>query len=697
VEPSEEQSEGFSLGDWQVRPALGQISNGERELRLEPRVMQLLSILAEANGQLVTRNELFDQIWPNQIISDQTLSSLISQLRRHLGDSPRNPTLIETVPKKGYRLLQSAVSFNQIAVAKQDNQDTENRTRRHWPKYTVAALFSVGAIAVWQLLTQQIDNADRRPVPDLAEGSIAVLPFADMTRDASTAYFGDGIAEELLNQLANVPGLQVVSRTSSFQYRERDGAVDIREIGSKLNAAHVVEGSVRRDGDQVRVTVQLIDASSGYHRWSQVFEDRWTDLFHLQDSITEAVVQQIAPQLAVTDSSRGSANNTAAYDLYLQGRHLWHQRNPSALNQAIERFERAIELDPGFAPAYAGLADSYISQPRYGTLSASESIALAEPLIDQIFSLAPNSAEALRVRGNWHALQTSWAHAETDFRRALERNPNSAMTQMALGSVYNDSGRLDQAYLHYQQALQLNPLHPTIAMNLAQTAAKLGLNKRAKMHVAQARSIAPNHIYLFGLTGHIDLSAGDARAADQTLTQWLEQQRGNEFSPEPSVVTDYVMCGILSLFLDRPELARQCLTTAIGAAEQILPPYEMQALTHLAFMQLQAGQSDEAQQLARRALEVGLSSLKDHPAEEVIVYEQAVAHALLGNTNQALEALARSIDLGRRDLGRMRSDRRIASLGTNPKFQSLIHQVEQEQTALRIKIESQLDLESINQ
>ncbi len=688
----------FVLGDWQVRPALGEISDGQRTQRLEPRVMQVLTILAKADGQVVTRDELFDRVWPNQIISDQTLSSLMSQLRRQLGDPPRNPQLIGTVPKKGYRLLEAIRPIEEDSQPLRLRRSTDAQGRpplalsMSWV-WLVFAVVLAAAAGVWLNATfssgsKETGRPVMYPTRNLEPGSIAVLPFADLSEDASNAYFGDGMAEELLNQLANVPGLQVVARTSSFQYREGESAVDVREIGARLNARFVIEGSVRRVGDQVRVTVQLIDATTGYHDWSKTFDDRWSDLLVLQASITEAVVEQISPQL-LGDRRHNLAlpTSAAAYDLYLQGRHFWHQRNPAALAKARELFEQATKLDASYALAYAGLADTYISQPLYGTLSASESVELARPLIEQAMTLAPELAEAHLVTGNWYALQTRWAAAESSLRQSIELNPNLAMAHMSLGNVYNNSGQLDQAYLSYEQAQQRNPLHPTVAMNLAQTATKLGLSDQAKVHAKQAATLAPDHIYLFGLTGHVHISAGDQEAADLTLSNWLAGQRGVAFTEQAGSVADYVMCGTLAVFLDRLELAQQCLQTALDASTSILPQYQMQGLTHMAFVLNHQGRTDDAVALAQRALVVGETAFSQFPKDEAIWYEIAVAQALLERTELALTSLQRSIDLGRRDLGRIENDRRLHRLRFHAGYQTLIEGVRVQQSQLSQNVE----------
>ena len=229
--------------------------------------MKILEILIQANGNVVSRNDLFDGVWPNQEISDQTLASGISRLRASLGDDPKQPRFIETIPKKGYR-LKVPVHTGTAAI------QSKARTARLALVAAVILLVTVGAILAFIQIGQGNAGGDSERDPPQ---SIAVLPFSNFSDDESAEYFGDGIADELLNALARMDGLLVASRTSSFQYKDTTNR-SISEIGADLGVRYVIEGSVRRDGNTVRVTAQLIDAHNGFHRWSDTFDGPWSNL-----------------------------------------------------------------------------------------------------------------------------------------------------------------------------------------------------------------------------------------------------------------------------------------------------------------------------------------------------------------------------------------------------------------------------------
>src|SRR5512139_1861074 len=224
--------------------------------------------------------------------------------------------------------------------------------------------------------------------------SIAVLPFTNLSGDASKDYFSDGMSEELLNLLARVPGLQVASRTSSFAYKGRN--LDIREVGRELGVETVLEGSVRQSGDQVRITAQLIDAETGFHLWSETYERRLADIFQVQDEIAAAIVDklriELAPQeqrLAVRD--KAPTQNVQAYEFYLQGRDVWKRRGEDNLRKAIDLYQRAIGLDPGFARAHAALASAYVVLPGYtpGPGDEAQLLPMAETAARRALSIDP--------------------------------------------------------------------------------------------------------------------------------------------------------------------------------------------------------------------------------------------------------------------------------------------------------------------
>jgi TolB-like protein/Tfp pilus assembly protein PilF len=314
--------------------------------------------------------------------------------------------------------------------------------------------------------------------------SIAVLPFTNLSGDASRDYFSDGMSEELLNLLARVPGLKVASRTSSFAYKGRN--LDIREVGRELGVETVLEGSVRQAGDQVRITAQLIDAASGFHLWSATYDRKLEDIFQVQDEIAAAIVDklriELAPQeqeLAVRD--KAPTQNVEAYELYLQGRAIWKRRGEDNLRKAIDLYQRALGLDPGFARAHAALASAYVVLPGYTKEEGDETRLepLAETSARQALSIDPKIGEAHAVLAQINANRGDLLDAESGFFFAISLEPNEATTHHWYSLLLCRAGRLQQALEQARRAYELDPASAVIALNLANTYLTLGDDEQA--------------------------------------------------------------------------------------------------------------------------------------------------------------------------------------------------------------------------
>jgi len=302
--------------------------------------------------------------------------------------------------------------------------------------------------------------------------SVAVLPFTNLSGDPSRDYFSDGMSEELLNLLARIPGLQVASRTSSFAYKGRN--VDIREVGRELGVETVLEGSVRQAGDQVRITAQLIDASTGFHLWSETYERRLEDIFQVQDEIAAAIVDrlriELAPeeqQLALRD--KAPTQNVQAYELYLQGRAVWTKRGEDNLRRAIDLYQRAVGLDPGFARAHAALASAYAVLPGYTKEEGDEAelAPRAEAAARQALSIDPKIGEAHAVLAQLNAERGDLLDAESGFFFAISLEPNEPTPHHWYSLLLMRVGRLDEALEQARRAYELDPKSAIIASNLA--------------------------------------------------------------------------------------------------------------------------------------------------------------------------------------------------------------------------------------
>jgi TolB-like protein len=298
----------FRLGGWLVQPSLGRISGVQGAIHLRPLLMDLLGLLARNAGRPVTKEEISRTIWGKRFLAESALTRLVAELRHILGDDSENPRFVETIPKRGYRLI-APVSVEGSAA----------------------------------------------PGP-----SIAVLPFTDMAQAKDQEYFCDGLAEELTNALTRVRGLRVIARTSAFAFKGK--ALDAREIGRQLNVSAVVEGGVQRSADRLRVTVQVINAADGSHLWSERFDRRASDIFAIEDEIAQALVAGLGVKLLGDEASALIPRHTEdleAHDLYLRGRYIAARRTPNAYAQAIRYFRQALARDPGYSVAYAALGACY--------------------------------------------------------------------------------------------------------------------------------------------------------------------------------------------------------------------------------------------------------------------------------------------------------------------------------------------------
>ncbi|MCG6873382.1 MAG: tetratricopeptide repeat protein [Gammaproteobacteria bacterium] len=330
----------------------------------------------------------------------------------------------------------------------------------------VVLLGGAGGLAWWLWPAPDSIPAAGAPAPAAADTSVAVLPFRD--ESGGKDYLGHGMSEELRNALARVQGLTVAARTSSVASSREP----THDIGVSLNVSSVVEGSVKLDGNTLRVTARLLNARNGQPMWERSFEAELDRMFELQQDISGAIAQALGLDPAAPGGAPTAS--VAAYDLYLAGRYHWHQRTPESLQRAIDLFEQAVALDDRYALAYTGLADAHLLLRGYGNLSATEAQARAEPAIRKALALDDTLAEAHASLGLFYLGNRKLDESAAAFDRAIELNPNYSMAHMWRGLIHSEHGDLRRAHAAFQAAHRLDPLHPTININLASTTAKLG-------------------------------------------------------------------------------------------------------------------------------------------------------------------------------------------------------------------------------
>jgi TolB-like protein/lipoprotein NlpI len=342
------------------------------------------------------------------------------------------------------------------------------------------------------------------------DNSIAVLPFVNMSSDKEQEYFSDGLSEELLNLLARIPELKVAARTSSFSFKDKDVAVT--EIASQLKVAHVLEGSVRKHGNQLRITAQLIQADNGYHLWSETYDRELDNVFEIQEDIATAVVDALRITL-LGEVPETRKTDPMAYQLFLEGQYLKRQISYDSLNRAIEVFKQAVEIDPAYAPAWAELADTYIWGGASRELSRKEVVALADQAIQKAISTDPDYAFTYYVRGiSWFFTKNKFERGMEDFEHALELEPDNAFLVAAIGKGAFLTGQYDLAISQYQAALALEPIVPEFYWFLGRTYLSAGRLDDAEASFKKLSSLSSSGRGRFHLW-ETALMKGDLEAA----------------------------------------------------------------------------------------------------------------------------------------------------------------------------------------
>lgn len=519
----------YRVGDWIVEPALDEIRRGEQRVKLEPRMMRLLCCLAETPGDVVSTGTLLDRVWPGVVVSPSSVYQAIAQLRRELGDRDTPPRYIATVPRKGYRLVAPVAPAERDAgtAAQTDRPpDTGPVPARPAPApspsvspspawrrpapLALAAAFLAAALAWIAVGTlRSSGKSAEAPMP-----TVAVLPFADLSLDKDGEVFSAGITDELLNALARVPGVRVIGRTSSARFA--GGAVDVRDVGRQLGVTHVVEGSVRRAGGRLRVTVQLVSTADGFEVWANSFDRPATDLIAIQTEIGRAVVDALAVQLspaAAERLARAPTTQVNAYELYLLGRHQQLKRTPDALARAIEYHRAALREDPSFALAHAGLADAYMARYYYENRPLEETAPLVQGEVDAALRLDPELAEAYAAWGVLLTEQWRMTEAIRVLERALAINPNQGETWIRLGAAYEYAGEPRKALDAYAQAALLDPLHTVLHVRRCLTLQNLGRYAEAETACRRAFELQPdipNALWAQGLNAYAQGDLADA-------------------------------------------------------------------------------------------------------------------------------------------------------------------------------------------
>jgi len=469
----------YRFGTYHLIPARRELREGDLRLEIPPRVFDTLLALVAQQGELVEKDALMRTVWPDTVVEENNLNQTIHLLRKVLHDGENGTRYIETVPRRGYRFvaalhlidsnererMDAAVSASPAAVVTPAIEEPAaklallNRRRLAMALCLLLVFMICGVLVVRQYRPDLF--GDTEPIR-----SIAVLPLANLSNDRDQEYFADGMTDELITDLAQVSELKVVSKTSIMQYKGT--RKPLPQIGRELGVDAVVEGSVLRSGERVRITAQLIRTATDRHLWANVYEGNLQDVLQLQSQVAEAITGEV--KLILTAQERTRFHSPArldpeAFDLYLRGRYFANQRSEPAFHTAIDYYDQAVAKDPAFGLAYAGLADCYTLLSIWGEgtrwLPDAEANAGKALALDDDLPEAHTSLAAVKV------LEWDWPVAEKEFQRSLALNPNDAQTHQWYGNLFlGPRGRHQEAIAELKRAQSLDPLSPIINSDL---------------------------------------------------------------------------------------------------------------------------------------------------------------------------------------------------------------------------------------
>jgi TolB-like protein/DNA-binding winged helix-turn-helix (wHTH) protein len=465
----------FRLGDWLVEPALDRISRGDQRVRLQPQVMDLLVYLARRSREVVSTDELLSQIWRDRVVTKASIYSGLKQLRIALGDDVRDPRYIKTIPKRGYLMI-ADVDFFDVSHSGDDGAAATVTRTAGLPKWTVAAFLVAVVIAIAAAFNHFQTIAPTKNRAEAAINStpaIAVLPFAVVGSGQERAWFGDGVAEAILNKLSRIPGLRVSGRASSFAFRDSGG--DMYTIGKTLDVSHLLSGSVQNDGEALRLSVRLVRAEDGDLVWAQAYDREIGEIFTIQDDIAVNVASalQLAPAgggEAVSATIQPIYPDYSAYELYLQASRMIGQNTKSSLMTALSKLERVLELEPDYADAHAAIARVYLRLASFSGFYEPEtafeaSRRLAQPHLERALAIDPGHAEA------WVSKSSLWVADHPARLQALEQalslNPNLYEAHLEIG-IAKLSYLLpwSEVIAHLDRAVEIEPLSVEAATTL---------------------------------------------------------------------------------------------------------------------------------------------------------------------------------------------------------------------------------------
>jgi len=459
----------YRFADFQLNATTGELQCGMETLQLQDQPLQVLLTLLEQPGQLVTRQQLVSRLWPPDtfVDYDRSLNKAMNKLREALGDSAEHPRFIETLPRKGYRLI---VPVEQIVPHPTKAENPPNHptigaghvSSRLWISFAVLACLAGLIILNRGEMRNWLDRAGRTATPQM--NALAVLPLENLSGDPAEDYFADGTTDALITNLAKMSAARITSRTSVMRYKGTKKS--LREIGRELGVDAIVEGTIQHSGNRVGINAQLIQVATDMHLWADSYDEDASHILDLQARVAAEIARKV--NTVVRPLEQAHSVNPQAYGLYLKGRFYFFQYTGRGWQQAIDAFKRAIEIDPAFPEAYAGLADSYLAAGAYSVITPQEARTQGKAAALKALEIDNRQAAAHYVLASFYAwYDLDWPRAEAEFLRAIALNPNDALGRHWYGGYLSLSGRHEEALNEHERARQLDPYSLIINANLA--------------------------------------------------------------------------------------------------------------------------------------------------------------------------------------------------------------------------------------
>lgn len=620
------------FGTYEIALQSGELRKAGLRIKVQQQPLRLLEILVERPGEVVTREELRSRIWPNESFGDfdQAVNVAIAKLRGALGDSSDNPRYIETLPRRGYRFIAPVTVVNAVTDNRellrgipakiigppsiQPARATERAKHgnpRTWKTLSllIVLLLSISIVGVFLWITRQpVSAVIYTPVR-----SLAVLPLENLSSN-SEDYFADGMTDELITDLAQISALRVISRTSVMPYQ--GVRKPLPQIARELNVDAVVEGTVLRSGNHVRITAQLIRAPLDKHLWAESYEGEVGDTFALQKKVARAIAEQI--RIQVTPQERAVLEHVPvvspeAYENYLKGRYFWNKRTAEAVRKAFGYFSRAIEIAPNYSLPYTGLADIY---------QLSDDPQRARKEVKRALELDEQSAEAHNSRANLlYTFDRDWEGADREFKRALQLDHNYAPAHHWYSMYLALKGRKQEALVEAEKAYEVDPLSPVVGANLAKILHEAGQDDNA---IEQAKKT-------------LDLEPGSA-----------------------------VTHAVLAIIYQDQQKYEQAITESKTALQLGGAPGEMRGLIGYAYAA--SGNRAEAENM--------ISELKRLlPGHTHAALDLAVVFSGLGDKESTLQWLEKAREMKVSDLISIGQDSHFAEMRSDQRFQALVRQV----------------------